>query len=229
MFLVDLLGAGLTLVAIGFLLLGGYLAALRLLGEEAGRDPLALAIASLLLATAEAVGIGLLLGALGLLRIDLALALQAMLSLLLLVGFRRSPPPGGIGGPARAILRRAWAILREHPALSLVTLHAVGSEALRGLLPPAAVVGQPDVPPAARRHLAARPEPQPRLRQHPGQLLRLRAGQRLASGSGGGWRRRTASSGSTWPPSPTGCCSGSPPAASPAGSAPAGTGRSPRS
>ena len=136
MFLVDLLGAGLTLVAIGFLLLGGYLAALRLLGEEAVRDPLAVAIASLLLATTEAVGIGLLLGAAGLLRIDLALALQALLSLLLLVGFRRSPPPGGIGGPARAILRRSWAILREHPALSLVTLHAVGSEALRGLIRP---------------------------------------------------------------------------------------------
>ncbi len=136
MFLIDLLGAVLTLVAIGFLALGGYLAALRLLRGEAIRDPLALAIATLLLATAEAVGIGLLLGGLGLLRIDLALALQAALVLVLLTGFRKSPPPGGIGGPARAVCERSWAILRAHPALSLIALHAVGSEAIRGLLRP---------------------------------------------------------------------------------------------
>ncbi len=136
MFLIDLLGAALTLIAIGFLALGGYLGALRLLREEAVRDPLALAIATLLLATAEAVGIGLLLGALGLLRIDLALALQAALALALLAGFRKSPPPGGIGAPALAIFQRLWAVLRGHPALSLLTLHAVGSEALRGLIRP---------------------------------------------------------------------------------------------
>jgi hypothetical protein len=136
MFLFDLLGAVLTLAAIGFLGLGGYLGALFLLRGEAGRDPLALAIATLLLATAEAVGIGLLLGGLGLLRIDLALVLQAALSLVLLARFRKSPPPGGIGGPARAVCQRSWAVLRGHPALSLIALHAVGSEALRGLLRP---------------------------------------------------------------------------------------------
>ncbi len=136
MFLIDLMGAALTLIAVGFLALGGYLGALRLLGEDARRDPLALAIASLLLATAEAVGIGLLLGGLGVLRIDLALALQAALALALLIGFRKSPPPGGIGAPARTLFARSWAILRAHPALSLLTLHGVGSEALRGLLRP---------------------------------------------------------------------------------------------
>jgi 4-amino-4-deoxy-L-arabinose transferase-like glycosyltransferase len=136
MFLIDLMGAALTLIAIGFLALGGYLGALRLLREDAARDPLTLAVATLLLATAEAVGIGLLLGALGLLRIDLALALQAALSLVLLARFRKSPPPGGIGAPARAVCERSWAVLRAHPALSLLTLHAVGSEALRGLLRP---------------------------------------------------------------------------------------------
>jgi hypothetical protein len=136
MFLIDLLGALLTLVAIGFLALGGYLAALRLLGDEAVRDPLALAIATLLMATAEAVGIGLLLGSLGLLRIDLALALQAALALVLLMRFRRTPPPGGLGAPARAIFERTWEHLRAHPALSIVTLHGVGSEALRGLIRP---------------------------------------------------------------------------------------------
>jgi 4-amino-4-deoxy-L-arabinose transferase-like glycosyltransferase len=136
MFLIDLMGAALTLIAIGFLALGGYLGALRLLRGEAVRDPLALAIAALLLSTVEAVAIGLLLGGLGLLRIDLALALQALLVLALLVGFRKSPPPGGIGAPARELCRRSWAVLRRHPVLSLLTLHAVGNEAIRGLLRP---------------------------------------------------------------------------------------------
>lgn len=137
MFLIDLMGASMTLITVGFLALGGYLAALRLLGaEEAGRDPLALAIASLLLSTAEAVGIGILLGGLGLLRIDLALALLAGLTLVLLLGLRKAPPPGGVGGPAAAMFRRSWELVRQHPALSLVTLHAVGSETLRGLLRP---------------------------------------------------------------------------------------------
>ncbi len=132
MFWTDLLGVLLTLGAVGLLVSGGYLAALRLLREEAVRDPLALAIASLLLATAEAVGIGLLLGGFGVLRIGFALALQAALVLALLYASRRT----GAGGPARTLLRRSWEVMREHPALSLVTLHAVGSEILRGLLRP---------------------------------------------------------------------------------------------
>lgn len=136
MFWIDLLGAGLTLVAIGFLVLGGYLAALRLLREEAARDPLALGIATLLAATAEAVGVGLLLGALGLLRISWALALQAGVVLVLLLPLRKAPPAGGLGGPAWAMLRRSWEIVKEHPALSILAAHAAGSEALRGLLRP---------------------------------------------------------------------------------------------
>ena len=137
MFLTDLAGALLTLVTMGALALGGYLAACRLLGgDAAGRDPLALAIASLLLSTAEAVGFGTLLGSLGLLRIDLALALQTVLILGLLLAVRRAPPPGGIRAPAAVVFRRSWEIVREHPALALVTLHAVGSESLRGLLRP---------------------------------------------------------------------------------------------
>jgi 4-amino-4-deoxy-L-arabinose transferase-like glycosyltransferase len=140
MFLIDLVGVLMTLGAVGFLMLGGYLAALRLLRDETADgpagDPLALAIASLLLATAGAVGIGLLLGALGVLRIDYALALLASLVLLLLLGVRKAPPPGGVGAPARMVFRRGWEILRAHPVPALITLHAVGAEALRGLLRP---------------------------------------------------------------------------------------------
>jgi hypothetical protein len=135
MFWTDLLGVLLTLAAMGLLVSGGYLAALRLLREEAACDPLALAIASLLLATAEAVGVGLLLGGLGVLRIGFALGLQAALVLALLYTSRRTGIRG-LAPPARAILRRSWEVLREHPALSLATLHAVGSEILRGLLRP---------------------------------------------------------------------------------------------
>ncbi len=132
----DLVGAVATLATLGFLFLGGYLAALRLLGREAVGDPLTVAIATLLLATAEAVGIGLLLGGLGVLRFSFALALQAGLSLVLLLGFRRTPPLGGLDAPARAMARRSWEILREHPALAILSLHAVAIEALRGLIRP---------------------------------------------------------------------------------------------
>ena len=136
MYLVDLLGATLTLLALGFLLLGGYLAALRLLGPAAVTDPLALCVASLLLVLVEAIGIGLLLGAFGILRIDLAIALQALLVVGLLAGFRRRPPPGGIGAPLALVARRCWTIATEHWAPSLLALHAVAAEALRGLLRP---------------------------------------------------------------------------------------------
>lgn len=131
MFWTDLLGVLLTLAAVGLLVSGGYLAALRLLREEARRDPLVLAIASLLLATAQAVGIGLLLGAFGVLDIINALMVQLVLVFSVLRPHRMD-----IAGPARVVLRRSWEVLREHPALSLVTLHAVGSEALRGLIRP---------------------------------------------------------------------------------------------
>ncbi|HVT57369.1 MAG TPA: hypothetical protein VHR45_03130 [Thermoanaerobaculia bacterium] len=160
MFLFDLLGAALTLLTLAFLALGGFLLALILLRETAARDRLALAIAALLAACAEAVAIALLLGALGLLRLELALLLQALLVLLLLRAARRLPgqastcqPPqcgsalpqlrrlgagseAGIRTPARQLLACTAGRVREHPALSLVALHAVGSEALRGLLRP---------------------------------------------------------------------------------------------
>jgi hypothetical protein len=136
MVLVDLLGALLTLLALFFLALGGYLAALRLLGEEAERDPLTLAVAALLLATVEATALALLLGALGVLRIDLALALQALLVVALLLRVRRHPPVGGLGGPLVLLARRSWDIARRFWAPSLLVLHGIVSEALRGLLLP---------------------------------------------------------------------------------------------
>src|SRR5579863_178212 len=136
--LLAVMGLALTLLALALLAVGGYLLALRLLGEEARRDPLALAIAALLAATAEALAIGLLLGIGGWLRIDAALAAQTLLVALL----GRAGRPGAATlaadpwEPARHLARRAWERLRAHPALALLTLHAVGSEALRGLLRP---------------------------------------------------------------------------------------------
>src|ERR1044072_9082902 len=98
MFLFDLLGAGLTLVAVATLGLGGYLLALVLLRERAATDPLALAVATLLGATAEALGIGLLLGGLGLLRFGLALALLGAGVVLLLVLVRKMREGMAAGG-----------------------------------------------------------------------------------------------------------------------------------
>lgn len=134
MFLLDLVGAVLTVITLLFLGLSGYLLAKLALRERAAEDPLALAIAALLAASAEAVGIGLLLGAVGLLRIEVGLALLALLTLGLL---RREKSRGGDAwAPARQLGRRTWATLQAHPALSLIAIHAAGTEALRGLLRP---------------------------------------------------------------------------------------------
>lgn len=133
MFLVDLLGALLTLAAFSFLGLSGYLAATALLGERARRDALGLAVAWGLSALSIALLIGLLLGAIGQLRIDLALAGLALLTILQLQRAKRADNPWG---PARRLASRAWAHLSERPALAILTLHAAGSELLRGLLRP---------------------------------------------------------------------------------------------
>ena len=123
--LLAVMGLALTLLTLGLLAVGGYLLALRLLGEEARRDPLALAIAALLAATAEALAIGLALGVCGGLRIEAALAAQTLLVALL--GRGRGPAGADLWEPARHLGRRTWERLRDHPALSLLTAHAVGS------------------------------------------------------------------------------------------------------
>lgn len=148
--LLDVAGLALTLLALTLLGAGGYLLALRLMGDEARRDLLALAIGSLLAMTAEALGIALLLGAAGRLDFKLALAAQTLVvGALALDARRRRTAQPATGEPqavaprehaADAVLarlgRRTWERLRQHPALSLITAHAVGSEALRGLLRP---------------------------------------------------------------------------------------------
>jgi hypothetical protein len=77
------------------------------------------------------------LGAVGLLRIHLALLLLAGVTVLLL---RKARNLSGAGadpwGPVRLVARRAWGRLREHPALALLAFHAAAAEGLRGLLRP---------------------------------------------------------------------------------------------
>jgi hypothetical protein len=139
LFLIDLLGALLTVIVLGLLGLTGYLLALLALGDEARRDALSLAIATLLGATAAGVGLGLALGAVGLLRLELALPLLALSDLLLLHTARRrfrGFPAGDLAAPAAAVLVRARARAGESLALTLLAVHAVGSEAVRGLLRP---------------------------------------------------------------------------------------------
>jgi hypothetical protein len=135
----DVAGALATLFALALLAAGGYLLALRLLGAERARaDTLELAVAALLAATAEAVGIGLALGACGQLRIGLAVAVQAAVCALLAAGWSgpRRLRREDVAEPARLLARRLAARLRQHPALAVLALHAIGSEALRGLLRP---------------------------------------------------------------------------------------------
>ena len=134
MFLADLFGGGLTLLTLLFLFLSGYLFARTLLGRRAEEDPLALAIGALLLSTAEAVLLGLLLGIVGLLRIDLALALLIGITLVPLLRARRSGED--LWAPLRILGRRFWDRAREHPILSLFAAHAVFAEGFRALLRP---------------------------------------------------------------------------------------------
>lgn len=136
MFLIDMVGALLTVAALAFLGLAGYLAAVALrIGEDCeGRtDPLALAVASALLTLGFAVAIALLLGVCGLLRLEWALAAIAAVTVALLRWLSRRPDPWG---PALAVGEATWRRLREHPFLALIVMHAAGSELLRGLLRP---------------------------------------------------------------------------------------------
>jgi hypothetical protein len=131
----DLLGAALTLLTLGLVGLVGFLFAVRLLGRRAGAEPLALAIAALLATTAQAIAVAFLLGALGALRIELALAVEALAAVALLRWPRRLAP-GELRGLAAGLAAACWRQLRAHPALSLAVFHGAGSEALRGLLRP---------------------------------------------------------------------------------------------
>ncbi len=136
MTLLAVLGAALTLLSLAGVFLGGFLIALRLLPASLRRaDSLAFAVAALLAATAEAVAIALVLGAAGRLFMPWALALQ----LLLVVALLRWPgqlSPEDLRQPLAQLAGRCWSRLREHPALAVITLSALGSEALRGLLRP---------------------------------------------------------------------------------------------
>jgi hypothetical protein len=137
MFVIDLLGAVLTLITLLFLGLSGVLLARLLLRERAEEDPLAFAVTALLGMTGLGTLIAIALGAAGLLRIHFALLLLAMVTVLLLRGARHLSNRGGDPwSPVRLAGRRAWARLREHPALALLAFHAAAAEALRGLLRP---------------------------------------------------------------------------------------------
>jgi hypothetical protein len=136
MIVLAILGAALTLISLGLVFLGGYLLALRLLPPaDRDRDLLALAVAALLCATAEAVGIALLLGAAGHLYLPWALLLQALMVAGLLL-WPRQLAAADVRRPLELVLARAPARLRDHAALALVTLSALAAEALRGLLRP---------------------------------------------------------------------------------------------
>jgi hypothetical protein len=136
MILLAVVGTALTLISLGAVGLGGYLLALRLLPESARAGDLpALAAATLLAATAEAVGIALLLGAAGHLYLPWALLLQVLLVVALLRWPRRLSSEE-LRAPLDLLAGRGWARLREHGALAILALSAIGSEALRGLLRP---------------------------------------------------------------------------------------------
>ncbi|HEY8021375.1 MAG TPA: hypothetical protein VIH93_09745, partial [Thermoanaerobaculia bacterium] len=138
----DLIGAVLTLLTLASLAAGGYFLALRLLGERGPGDavppipdPLDLAVATLLSATAEGVGLALLLGSVGLLRIAVALPLAVAFGCALVL-FPRRLSAGELARPLRLLGERSRQRLLGYGALSILALHGIGNEALRGLLRP---------------------------------------------------------------------------------------------
>lgn len=135
MFLADLTGAGLTLATLLFLFLSGYLLARAALGSRRSEeDPLALSIATLLLTSAEGVFLGLILGILHVLRIDVALVILIGITLVPWLRARRAGED--VWAPLRVLGRRLRDRIREHPILSVIAAHAVFAEGLRGLMRP---------------------------------------------------------------------------------------------
>jgi hypothetical protein len=134
MALMDLLGAALTVGALGLVALAGYLLALRLVAG-AERDPLAFAVAWLLSMLAVAVGLALALGVFGVLRLGWALTLLTA-GVLVLWRATSWPDARGPWAPAREVFAGTWRRLRQHPIVALLVVHAAGSELLRGLLRP---------------------------------------------------------------------------------------------
>jgi len=132
----DVLGALLTLVSLAFLLASSYLLTISLLGARARQDPLRLSIALLVTATAQRIGIGLLLGAVGLLRFELAFAVEAALAVVLGLRARRRMSSDELLEPARQLWQGTTRRLRDNWPVSLIAAHALGYEYLRGLLRP---------------------------------------------------------------------------------------------
>jgi hypothetical protein len=132
--LADVAGAVLTAGALLSLGAGGYLLALTLEGRGSRADSLSLAIAALLCATAEGVLWAVLLGVLGVLRIELALGAQTLLALVLWLRLRRASHDVWL--PARTLLREVGVWARAHPAPVLIAVAAASPELIRALLRP---------------------------------------------------------------------------------------------
>jgi hypothetical protein len=140
-FSAHLLDAVTTVFAMSLLVTGGYLWALLLLPRTERNDSLLLAIGALILTTGQAVLIGLGLGLLGWFRLGLAVTVQFLIVTLALVLLRRrdSLTAGWASfllTPIHHFGSRLSDRIRLQPALSLVVLHAVGSEVIRGLFRP---------------------------------------------------------------------------------------------
>jgi len=74
------------------------------------------------------------LGALGFLRLELALGCQIALTLVFWLEARRRPE--GVFSPAQSMVRDVIAWCRQHPALTLIAVNAAGLELIRAILRP---------------------------------------------------------------------------------------------
>jgi hypothetical protein len=136
----DIVTAAATLLTFGLIGIAGLISALLILGRDRSlRDRLALSVATLIAATAEAIAIALGLGAIGQLRFSLALLVLSLLVLALLAAFRAirgDDLESLLRAASTGLLRSTWDRLREHPFLALMAGQAIVSESLRGVLRP---------------------------------------------------------------------------------------------
>lgn len=140
-----ILGFFLTALVVCLIGLEGYLLALWWRtparrpadgSSERGEEALDLAVRTGLLAVCHPVVLALALGGLGQLRVELALAVETALVYGTYRALTRREPGIDLRAPALRLLRKGWLRLRAYPVLSLVGLHALGTEVVRGLLRP---------------------------------------------------------------------------------------------
>jgi len=125
-----------TLFTLSLIGMVGLMTARLILKNDASDDPLAFAIATIVCGVGEAVTVALILGAVGLLRIDVAILSLLLLSLSLWLPGRSSFSRTKTQRLISLTLKVGWGGLKAHPALAVCAIHLLIVQILYGLIQP---------------------------------------------------------------------------------------------